>query len=174
MTNTQGFWDIPVENITIELLLLRYIKRNIFAHLDDKIYHNTINGYIDDFSFREKDDSVRIFTEYSQKLSTFHQNKIYENSEKFLIFFKAEKIVVSPDEGGANRAKRLADLIGLDLAVIYEKKGDDGGVALVENVEGKVCIVIDDMVIKILAGKSYNSTLGRHLYQVEAGRRRLA
>jgi ribose-phosphate pyrophosphokinase len=60
---------------------------------------------------------------------------------------KAEKIVVSPDEGGVKRAKSVADKLGLDIAIIYQRKGKGlDGASLVGNVEGKVAIVIDDMV----------------------------
>ncbi len=78
---TKGFWDIPVENLSIDILFLRYINRNILQHLDDKIYHAQHHLSRDDFKFRDVDD-------------------------------KAEKVVVSPDENGADRAKYLADLLG--------------------------------------------------------------
>jgi len=107
---TKGFWDIPVENISMEPAMLRYIRRNIFRHLDDD---NTIKS-TDLKILREKED-------------------------------KAEKIVVSPDEGGTKRTKSIADKLGLDMAIIYHKKSDSiDDATLVGNVEGKVCI--DDMV----------------------------
>jgi len=106
----KGFWDIPVENISVEPAFLRYIKRNILRHLDDD-------------------------TKSSDKLLLHTQED------------KAEKIVVSPDEGGTKRAKSLADKLGLDMAIIYHKKSDSiDDATLVGNVEGKVCILVDDMV----------------------------
>lgn len=58
-------------------------------------------------------------------------------------------IVVSPDLGGVTRARDLADRIDAPIAII-EKKRPEPGVAkvmnLIGNVEGKNCIIIDDIV----------------------------
>ena len=57
--------------------------------------------------------------------------------------------VVSPDHGGATRARNLANILGVRIAII-DKMRPKPNVAEVMNiigeVEGKNCIVIDDMV----------------------------
>jgi len=61
---------------------------------------------------------------------------------------KGDICIVSPDAGGAKRAEGLADTLGCDIA-IFSKKRKVAGVVdkmiLTGEVEGKVCILIDDM-----------------------------
>ena len=58
-------------------------------------------------------------------------------------------VVVSPDLGGVTRARDLADRIGAPIAII-EKRRPRPGVAevmnIIGNVEGKTCVVVDDIV----------------------------
>lgn len=58
-------------------------------------------------------------------------------------------IVVSPDIGGVVRARALAKLLEVDLAIV-DKRRPQPNVAKVMNiigdVEGRVCVLIDDMV----------------------------
>lgn len=66
---------------------------------------------------------------------------------------KAQKydapIVVSPDIGGVVRARALAKQMGVDLAII-DKRRPKANVAevmnLIGDVEGRTCILVDDMV----------------------------
>ncbi len=58
-------------------------------------------------------------------------------------------VVVSPDLGGVTRARDLADRIGAPIAII-EKRRPRPGVAevmnIIGNVEGKTCVIVDDIV----------------------------
>ena len=60
-----------------------------------------------------------------------------------------EKVVVSPDAGGVKRAKSVADRLGVDLAIIHKerkKANEVDNMTLVGDVEGKIAILVDDMV----------------------------
>ena len=64
--------------------------------------------------------------------------------------FHGEQIcIVSPDVGGVVRARQLAKRLGADLAII-DKRREQAGVSEVMNVigdvDGKVCILVDDIV----------------------------
>ena len=61
-----------------------------------------------------------------------------------------EPVVVSPDHGGATRARKLADSIGNASIAIIDKRRSKPNVAealhLIGDVEGKDCIIVDDLV----------------------------
>ncbi|EIN07873.1 phosphoribosyl pyrophosphokinase [Punctularia strigosozonata HHB-11173 SS5] len=63
-----------------------------------------------------------------------------------------EAVVVSPDAGGAKRVTAIADKLGVEFALIHrERKARAQGAEetmelLVGNVQGKVAILVDDMV----------------------------
>jgi ribose-phosphate pyrophosphokinase len=64
--------------------------------------------------------------------------------------FEGEQIcIISPDVGGVVRARALAKRIGADLAII-DKRREKAGVSevmnVIGNVDGKVCIMVDDIV----------------------------
>lgn len=58
-------------------------------------------------------------------------------------------VIVSPDHGGAVRARKMGDVMGCDIAII-DKRRPEPNVAevmgLVGDVEGKIAILIDDMI----------------------------
>jgi ribose-phosphate pyrophosphokinase len=60
-----------------------------------------------------------------------------------------ETVMVSPDVGGVVRARAMAKKVGTDLAII-DKRREKAGISEVMNVigevEGKDCILIDDIV----------------------------
>ena len=64
--------------------------------------------------------------------------------------FEDEVVVVSPDHGGATRARRLSDTIPNSTIAIIDKRRTKPNVAeamnLVGDVEGKIAVVVDDMV----------------------------
>lgn len=57
-------------------------------------------------------------------------------------------MVVSPDVGGVARARELAKRIGADLAIVDKRRDKPGEVAemtVIGNVEGRKCIIVDDI-----------------------------
>jgi ribose-phosphate pyrophosphokinase len=60
-----------------------------------------------------------------------------------------EVMIISPDAGGVERARAFAKLLDVNLAII-DKRREMANVAkvmnIIGNVEGKTCVVVDDMV----------------------------
>ena len=57
-------------------------------------------------------------------------------------------MVVSPDVGGVARARELAKRIGADLSIVDKRRDKPGEVAemtVIGNVEGRKCIIVDDI-----------------------------
>lgn len=58
-------------------------------------------------------------------------------------------VVVSPDHGGVTRARKLAERLSAPIAII-DKRRPEPNVAevmnIVGNIEGKVCVLIDDII----------------------------
>lgn len=57
-------------------------------------------------------------------------------------------MVVSPDVGGVARARELAKRINSPLAIVdkrREKPGEVAEMTVIGNVEGKICLIVDDM-----------------------------
>lgn len=57
-------------------------------------------------------------------------------------------MVISPDVGGVARARELAKRINAPLAIVdkrREKAGEVAEMTVIGNVEGKVCIIVDDI-----------------------------
>ena len=60
----------------------------------------------------------------------------------------ADVMVISPDVGGVARARELATRIGAPLAIVdkrREKPGEVAEMTVIGNVEGKRCLIVDDM-----------------------------
>jgi len=59
-----------------------------------------------------------------------------------------ELMVVSPDVGGVARARELAKRINAPLSIVdkrREKPGEIAEMTVIGNVEGKVCLIVDDI-----------------------------
>jgi len=60
-----------------------------------------------------------------------------------------DPVVVSPDAGGAKRAVKFADMIGADLALMHKTRPNHQESEILEvvgEIEGKTCILFDDMI----------------------------
>ncbi|MCM1259009.1 MAG: ribose-phosphate pyrophosphokinase [Roseburia sp.] len=78
------------------------------------------------------------------------------NQEKDLIIDNDHMMVISPDEGGTNRAIYLSNVLGLDMGMFYKRRDFsrmvDGRNPIVaheflgSSVEGKDVLIIDDMI----------------------------
>lgn len=64
--------------------------------------------------------------------------------------FGEEVVIVSPDHGGATRARRLADTMPGTTIAIIDKRRTKPNVAeainLIGDVQGKICIIVDDII----------------------------
>jgi len=60
-----------------------------------------------------------------------------------------ELVIVSPDVGGVVRARSLAKRLGADLAIVdkrRERAGTSEVMNIIGNVDGRACILVDDIV----------------------------
>ena len=71
----------------------------------------------------------------------------------FAEYFKDKKlkdpVVISPDVGGTKRAKRFADMISADIAIIHKTRPHHQKTEVIElvgDIKGKQCILFDDMI----------------------------
>lgn len=69
-------------------------------------------------------------------------------------YFKSKRfdpenvVVVSPDHGGTTRARRLGDILGAPIAIIDKRRPKPNvceAMNIIGEVDGKICIVVDDM-----------------------------
>lgn len=74
-------------------------------------------------------------------------------SKIFADYFRKKRlkniVTVSPDAGGAKSAKRFADLIGAELAIMHKTRPAHNKAEIthvIGNVKGKTCIVYDDII----------------------------
>ncbi len=61
----------------------------------------------------------------------------------------AQPIVIAPDVGGAKRAKKFADMMGAELAILHKGRPKHQHVEIhqvVGDIEGRTCILFDDII----------------------------
>ena len=64
-------------------------------------------------------------------------------------FYDHDLVVVSPDTGGVNRARAMAEMLGAALAIIAKRRPEPNKVEVMEiigDVEGKTCLMVDDII----------------------------
>ncbi len=96
--------------------------------------------------------SMKLHSSQEQGFFNFPMDNV--NTEGlFVDYFKGKKIkdlvVVSPDVGGTADAKKFADKLGAKLAIIHKTRPAHNKSEvrhIVGDVEGKVCIIYDDMI----------------------------
>lgn len=71
----------------------------------------------------------------------------------FAAYFTKKKltspVVVAPDAGGAKRAKKFADSIGAELAIMHKSRPGHQKAEIIEvvgEIEGRTCILFDDLI----------------------------
>lgn len=73
----------------------------------------------------------------------------YIRKKLFSNYEKESFMIVSPDEGGVKRAVRIANKLCITMATIYKERNCPNQISemvLMGNVEGKNCIIVDDMI----------------------------
>lgn len=92
--------------------------------------------------------SIPVDNLYADKVTVTRLNIEYEGTK---YDFAHDFVVVSPDAGGAERARRIADALGATrpVATIMKRRVEAGKIEsmqLVGNVKNEVCIIVDDMI----------------------------
>ncbi len=62
---------------------------------------------------------------------------------------KEELVVVSPDAGGVNRARKYAERLGAGLAIIFKRRPRPDAVDMMDfvgEIEGKTALIVDDII----------------------------
>lgn len=62
---------------------------------------------------------------------------------------KEDLVVISPDAGGASRARMFAERLGAGLAIIFKRRPRPEAVELMDfvgEIEGKTCLIVDDII----------------------------
>ncbi len=96
--------------------------------------------------------TMKLHSDQEQGFFNFPVDNL-QTEKIFADYFNKKKIkdlvVVSPDAGGAKDAKKFADLVGANLAIIHKSRpahNKSEVMHVVGDVEGKTCVIYDDMV----------------------------
>lgn len=96
--------------------------------------------------------TMKLHSDQEQGFFNFPVDNV--NTERFFAdYFSKKKIkdlvVVSPDAGGAKDAKKFADLLGADLAIIHKTRPSHNKAQVMQvvgEVAGKTCLIYDDLI----------------------------
>ncbi|MFA6992098.1 MAG: ribose-phosphate diphosphokinase [Candidatus Gracilibacteria bacterium] len=95
---------------------------------------------------------LKFHSDQEQGFFNFSVDNLNTN-KLFAEYFMKKKIkdlmVVSPDAGGVKDAKKFADLLGADLAIIHKTRyahNKSEVTHVVGNVKGRTCVMYDDMI----------------------------
>ena len=107
-------------------------------------------------------DRVITFDLHAGQIQGFFSNRTpFDNLyvESYFIKYITSKIIgeedlsnvciVSPDEGGTKRAVRIANKVNVSTCTIYKERQKANQISkmmLMGNVEGKICIMVDDII----------------------------
>lgn len=96
--------------------------------------------------------TMTLHSDQAQGFFDFPVDNLYSR-KLFVEYFKQKKlkdlVVVSPDAGGAKEAKKVADMLGVQFAVIHKTRPKPNVAEIthvVGDVEGRTCLIYDDMI----------------------------
>lgn len=120
-----------------------YPREPITAKLVAKLIEEAGADHVISFGLH----SAQIQGFFDKPMDNLSANKL------FIDYFLSKKIddlvVVSPDAGGAKEAKKFADALGAGLAILNKTRAEHNEsevTHVVGDVEGKTCIIFDDMI----------------------------
>ena len=100
-------------------------------------------------------DHVITMTLHSDQLQGFFSVPVdaVDSSQIFADYIQSKKlaqpVIVSPDVGGAKQAKKFADVVGAELVIMHKTRREHHHAEILDivgDIEGKNCILFDDMI----------------------------
>lgn len=140
------------EKITAILPYLPYSRQDRLSENGESVAAKMVADDIENAGV----DKVITFDLHSPQIQGFFDIPLKNLSAGpvFAQYFKqkgdmSEFMVVSPDVGGVKRAENLSKMLGTETAIIHKKRAEHNkaqAVAIIGDVKGKNCILIDDMI----------------------------